>query len=799
MGRNRGALPPRVIFGLDFEGRIRTMERPPDSRTISMPFAFTPAEEAFRAEVRQFFRTEYPQQIIAKLAAGQRLDKVDHIASQQALNAKGWLGVGWPKEHGGTGWTPVERFIFDYELDQAGAAPIIPMAVIYVGPIICAFGSEEQKRTWLPGILESRDFWAQGYSEPEAGSDLASLRFSAVRDGDDYVLNGTKIWTSGAHHADWIFCLCRTSTEARKQQGISMICARLDSPGVRVVPIRLIDGSHELNRIEFDNVRVPVSNRIGEEGQAWHYSNVLLKTERLSYAHIGAKRRDIAAVRAQAASVPAGGGRMMGDEPAFARAVCAAEARLDAIEVSILQALRGEISMARAAALKIACTECAQAITELFVQLAGRWRAPMLDRHRADWAQGAPQVPAFGPRRVQPYLFERAQTIYGGATEIQKNIIWKSLGQRAEGIEGLSEEQAMLRQSLAASYAREYPFQVRQSALSQDAPGPIWPVLVRTLGLGADAIGLTEEMLAREAAGRGLLLDPLGETLVAARLLRAAGGPAAQRLLGRVSQGAPVVLAWSEAGMREDFADVATTARREGGEWVLEGAKALVVGAPLCDEVIVAVRTGAGLTLFALPTRHPGVTRHGYRTIDGRPAADIVLEAVCLPDDARVGEDGAALALLEAARDHALVLQAAEAGALLAEMVGQTLAYLQQRRQFGQPLADFQALQHAVVDMYIEAELVTAAAMAAANAFDQDAATRARACSAAQATVARACRMIGQKAIQLHGGMGMTDELAIGHHARRALVIEAIWGDGDWHLDRCARMQAVGQGQTPFG
>ncbi|MGQ5702013.1 acyl-CoA dehydrogenase family protein [Sandaracinobacteroides sp. A072] len=396
-----------------------------------MKLSLTPAEQAFRDEVRRFFAEDYPRHVIDRIAAGQRLEKADHIAAQQALNARGWLGVGWPAEHGGTGWTPVERYIFDQELELAGAATIIPMAVIYIGPIICAFGSPEQKRDWLPAILESRAFWAQGYSEPEAGSDLASLRFSAERDGDHYVLNGTKIWTSGAQWADWIFCLARTSREARKQQGISLICAPLDSPGVTVHPIRLLDGSCELNRIEFDNVRVPVENRIGEEGQAWHYANVLLKNERLSYAHVGAKRRDIARVRALARQTPAGGGRSMDADPAFASAVARVEARLDAIEVSILNSLRGEISMAGAAALKIACTECAQAITRLYIQLAGRGRAPMLDRSTADWAAAAPGVPAFGPAGVQAYLFERAQTIYGGSTEIQKNIIWRALGSAA--------------------------------------------------------------------------------------------------------------------------------------------------------------------------------------------------------------------------------------------------------------------------------------------------------------------------------------------------------------------------------
>ncbi|MEQ9663498.1 MAG: acyl-CoA dehydrogenase family protein [Parasphingopyxis sp.] len=397
-----------------------------------MEVELTSEEERFKQEVRRFFAEDYPQHVITKIASGQRLAKDDQIAAQEALNRRGWFGVGWPAEFGGPGWTSVERYLFDQELERAGAAPIIPMAVIYIGPIICAFGTPEQQERWLPDILESRAFWAQGYSEPEAGSDLASLRFRADRDGDEYVLNGTKIWTSGAHWADWIFCLARTSREAKKQQGISMICAPLDLPGVEVHPINLIDGSHELSRVTFDNVRVPVSNRIGEEGNGWHYANVLLKNERLSYAHIGAKWRDLARVRSLAREIPAGGGRMMTDEPLFAARIARVEARLAVIEMAIVRSLREEPSMEAAAALKIACTECAQTITELFVELAGRNRAPMLDRFAADWSEAAPLVPAFGPAGVQSYFFERAQTIYGGATEIQKHIIWRGLA-RAQG------------------------------------------------------------------------------------------------------------------------------------------------------------------------------------------------------------------------------------------------------------------------------------------------------------------------------------------------------------------------------
>lgn len=387
-----------------------------------------PELKDFRAEVRRFFETDYPQDVRAKITAGQRLEKPDQIASQRALNARGWLGVGWPADQGGTGWTPQQRYVFDEELDRASAAPIIPMGVIYIGPILCAFGTDEQKARWLPGILESRDFWAQGYSEPESGSDLASLGLKAERDGDDYILNGTKIWTSGAHWADWIFCLARTSREARKQDGISMICVDMRSPGVSVHPIPLIDGAAELNRVEFVDVRVPASNRIGDEGRGWHYANVLLKNERLSYAHIGAKRRDIARMRALAATRSAGGGRTMADDPAFRRRLSRCEIQVDVIEQTILTALSGEIDMATAAMLKIACTESAQAISETALELAGNARAPMLDRTKPDWAASAPHVAPFAPVAVQSYFFERAQTIYGGSTEVQKNILWRTIG-----------------------------------------------------------------------------------------------------------------------------------------------------------------------------------------------------------------------------------------------------------------------------------------------------------------------------------------------------------------------------------
>lgn len=384
-------------------------------------------DRMFAQEVRRFFAADYPQDLLARMRAGIPMTRADHVRSQQALHSRGWLGVGWPSEHGGTGWTPVRRYLFEQELERAGAPAIIPMAIIYIGPIICAFGTPEQQARWLPDILESRALWAQGYSEPESGSDLASLRMAAVRDGDDYILDGTKIWTSGAHQADWIFCLVRTSREARKQDGISMICADLRSPGVRVDPIVSIDGSHELNRVTFDQVRVPAANRIGEEGKGWHYANVLLSAERVSYAHIGRKRADLAAIRALAAERPRGDGLSMADDPAFAARVARAGMRLDALEISVLRVLAGDAAPAAVSGLKIACTEQAQAITELWMNLAGRDRAPFLDRSVEGWEGQAPAIPAFAAPRTASYLFERAQTIYGGSTEVQKTIVWRHL------------------------------------------------------------------------------------------------------------------------------------------------------------------------------------------------------------------------------------------------------------------------------------------------------------------------------------------------------------------------------------
>ncbi len=388
-----------------------------------------PTLEIFRAEVRRFFETEYPQDLIAKTARGASLSTEDIRRSEMALGAKGWLASAWPAEHGGPGWSLEEQYVFDEELERAGVPTVTPMGVVYVGPVLYTFGSQAQKDRWLPGIRDGSTGWAQGYSEPGSGSDLASLQFSAVREGDHYVLNGTKVWTSAAQHADWIFLLARTDNSGKKQEGISFLCCEMTAPGVEVRPIITIDGKHVLNEVHFTDVRVPADQLVGEEGQGWTYSQYLLGYERTSYARIGGKKMMLKSVREIAAATPVGGNRRLADDEAFARRITLADLALQALEIQVLRILSalksGGSPGNEASIVKIMATETHQQITELFVDAAAACALPKFtDSVAPDWAVEA-GIPAHAARGLSSYLGGRAQSIYGGTNEIQKNIIAK--------------------------------------------------------------------------------------------------------------------------------------------------------------------------------------------------------------------------------------------------------------------------------------------------------------------------------------------------------------------------------------
>ncbi len=396
-----------------------------------MHVTFSDEELAFREEVRSFFRDEYPEDIRDKQRKGIETSPEDQVRWQQLLYEKGWAGVNWPVEYGGTGWTPVQKYIFATEEANANAPVIIPFGLSMVGPVIYTFGNEEQQQRFLPDILASRVWWCQGYSEPGAGSDLASLKTRAELAGDHYVVNGTKTWTTLGQHADWIFCLARTSTDvARRQEGISFILVDMNTPGVSVKPIILLDGVHEVNEIHFDNVEVPVENLVGEEGKGWTYGKVLLQHERANIAAVARSRYRLRRLRKQVSTSVRGAAPLAADRN-FMRRLAAVEVELKALEYTELRTLAavasGKAPGPESSILKVQGTEVQQAIDRLYMDAAGYYALPYVpDQYEPEFSDD-PVGEGNETLTALRYFNNRKASIYGGSNEIQKNIIAKDV------------------------------------------------------------------------------------------------------------------------------------------------------------------------------------------------------------------------------------------------------------------------------------------------------------------------------------------------------------------------------------
>jgi alkylation response protein AidB-like acyl-CoA dehydrogenase len=399
-----------------------------------MQLEFTQEEQAFREEVRAFLRESLPREISAKVLNGLELSREDYVEWQRRLHARGWGAMSWPVEFGGAGWNAIQQYIFEEESAKAGAPRLIPFGIKMVAPVLMAFGSASQQRRFLPPISSGETWWCQGYSEPGAGSDLASLRTRAVRDGDHYVVNGQKTWNTLGHFADWIFCLVRTDPEAKQQSGISFLLIDMKSPGISVRPIELLDGAHEVNEVWFEDVRVPVENRIGEENRGWTYAKFLLTHERTNIAGIGIAKRELTRLKRVGAE-ELKDGRPLLDDPLFAARVARIEIELAALEITNLRVLSAErgsrTAGPEASILKIKGTEIHQAISELFVRAAGAYALPLRrEAMEAGW-QADPALPPPGPRFARTvmaaYLNQRKLSIFGGTNEIQKNIISKMI------------------------------------------------------------------------------------------------------------------------------------------------------------------------------------------------------------------------------------------------------------------------------------------------------------------------------------------------------------------------------------
>ncbi len=388
-----------------------------------MDLNYSAEHEAFRLRVRAFLDANLPPHLRRKVCGHLRLARDDYVRWHRIVAAQGWAAPGWPVEHGGTGWNAVQRHIWDDECALAGAPQILPFGVNMVAPVIMAFGTDEQKARYLPRILHCEDWWCQGYSEPGAGSDLASLKTTAVRDGDEYVVNGQKTWTTLAQHADMIFCLVRTDPAARKQEGISFLLIDMKSPGVTVRPIVMLDEEHEVNEVFFDNVRVPVANLVGKEHQGWTYAKYLLGHERTGIAAVGRSKRELRFLKELAMRLQHGG-RPLLDDPLFAAKLAHVEIELMALEVTVLRTIAQEDRAPgpQASLLKVKGTEVQQLLTELMVEAAGPAALPFdtgyLEGRHEHAAGDDDTAPLAG------YYFNyRKTSIYGGSNEIQKTII----------------------------------------------------------------------------------------------------------------------------------------------------------------------------------------------------------------------------------------------------------------------------------------------------------------------------------------------------------------------------------------
>ena len=393
-----------------------------------MDLNFTAEEQAFRTSVRGFLDTGLPSSLSHKVHNGLRLSKDDLLDWQKILYRQGWGASMWPKEFGGTGWSAVQQHIFDEECADAGSPIQLPFGLRMVGPVIMAFGNKTQQEYFLPRIVSGADWWCQGYSEPGSGSDLASLKMRAERsaDGEHYLVNGQKTWTTLGQHADWIFCLVRTSSEGRQQEGISFLLIDMKAPGITVRPIIMLDGEHEINEVWFEDVKVPVQNRVGEENKGWTYAKFLLGHERTSIAGVGRSKRELKHLKAIARRETANGRPLLEDQR-FRDKIALVELELMALEITNLRVLSSEGKKQapgpEASILKIKGSEIQQMLTELLMQALGHYSLPWLpEALDAGW-QGEPVGADYAAPLSGHYFNYRKTTIYGGSNEIQKNII----------------------------------------------------------------------------------------------------------------------------------------------------------------------------------------------------------------------------------------------------------------------------------------------------------------------------------------------------------------------------------------
>jgi len=774
----------------------------------------TSDQEAFRAEVRDFLERAIPDDIRAAVRAQCLVTREQARRWQGILHQQGWAAPGWPRAFGGPGWSLAEQAVFREELAASDAPRFENLGVDTIGPTLIHHGTPEQQARFLPGILSFEDFWAQGYSEPDAGSDLASLRTAARREGDHYIVDGSKIWQSYGHWANWALVLVRSqAAPARKQEGISVLLINLQSPGVTVRPIRFMNGSQLHVQIFFDGVRVPVEQRVGEEHAGWSVAKGLLVTERLFVARVAECKADLERTRRLALERRTGARPAM-DQDVHARRHAELAIRARALEAAWWPTLhavqQGREPVLEASLLKLQGNEVLQDVHQLQLDLIGT-DALAFDPLAVEGIPDAQPLTAGHVHNLSLHAWRyRGITLGGGTSEVQRGIVAKAIFGGNSDLDsisdaGLGEAQTMLVDALRRLLAGSYDHERRRAILDQQSgfDPQVWASLGE-IGLtslmlperdGGFGGSLADAVPAMEVLGESLLLEPmLWCRLLPAQLLSDASGfagrdAALQALLGS----AVVAIAHFEEPCPTSAERITTTARREDDGWLLSGRKRLVMGLPQAQRLIVSARLeGGGLALFDCAADAPGLTARCFRLHDGRQAGDLELDGVCLSDAARIAGPERAGELIDETLDLATVALCAESVGAMRRALAITVEYLRTRKQFGRSLADYQALQHRVVEHYRQWSHARTLVREAAVGWNAASPTERRLrISAAKWMASTAGRAIALDVLQLHGAVGLQDETAISHFAKRLAANAMLLGDADHHLSAfvCAQRQ----------
>lgn len=778
-----------------------------------------PANEddaGFRAEVRSFVNARLPADIRATTEAKRLISREQAQRWQRELNSVGWGAPSWPKQFGGTGWPLVKQAVLQEELLLAGAPAIESLGLGTIGPTIIRHGSADQKSRFLARIVNFDDYWAQAYSEPGAGSDLASLSCAARRDGDHYIVNGTKIWQSHAHWANWALTLVRTSQGARKQEGITVLLIDLTAPGVTVRPIKFVNGTLFHSQLFFDDVRIPAANRVGEEGAGWAIAKSLLVTERLFTGRVPECKRQLTVLK-QLAAVEGPGASDLCAQPWFARRVAELEIRLQAFDAAWWRAVQhaqggGDLG-AEVLKLRLIGGALLQDIYGLQLEAAGPDGLLVDPASLED--DGAPitaPIARLHPENVHIHHFRyRGISLGTGSAEVQRDLVAREVFDRGDvgdrpAVE--TEDEQMLADTVARFIERDYTFERRRNIITnkRSFDPEVWNALAElgVTGLlapvdaGGYGGGLKDMMIVAEALGQGLVVEPYLWTAIAGVGIAATAGEAATAaglsLSQMISGEQRVALAYLERGARFEAGRCETVARRSGKGWQLSGRKHMVWGATNAHRLIVSARIGSAqgeLGLFCVDGELLRAARH-FKAYNDRSLSELAFDDQMLPEACLLAQGKRATALLDDVLDALTLASCAEGIGAMNKALAITIDYMKTRKQFGRSIAEFQALRHRVVEHSLALYNVRSLVRIAAGSFAGSSRIKARkAISAAKWMTGRAARQIGHDVLQLHGAIGFQDETPISHYAKFLISLDAMLGDTEHHMTEYLTQKSV--------